>query len=176
MVQSWKNLSNRSCIWYHSTCSHDFGQVTSWYNCWWLIINSDFETSWAPVNKLNRSFCFYLLNRCIDIFWYNIASVHQRTRHIFAVPRIAFGHHVGRLERLESNFLNWKLLVISFLSWNQGSIWWQHKMNSGIWDKIGLQLCNVNIQSTIKSQWSSQWWDDLRNNSVQVGVSWSFNV
>ena len=39
-----------------------------------------------------------------------------------------------------------------------------------------LKLCQINIQGTIKAQWSSDWWHNLTNQSVQVGVSGSLNI
>jgi hypothetical protein len=31
----------------------NLGQITSWNNGWWLVVDTDLETSWAPVNELN---------------------------------------------------------------------------------------------------------------------------
>ena len=39
-----------------------------------------------------------------------------------------------------------------------------------------LELSQVNVQCTIKAQWSSDGGYDLTNQTVQVGVSWSFYV
>jgi hypothetical protein len=68
------------------------------------------------------------------------------------------------------------LFVISFLGWDDWRVWTQHKMNSWIWDQVGLEFSDINVQGTIESQRGGQRWDNLSNKSVQVGVSWSFNV
>jgi len=39
-----------------------------------------------------------------------------------------------------------------------------------------LELSDIDVQGTIESQWGSQRWDDLRNKSVQVGISWSLDI
>lgn len=49
-------------------------------------------------------------------------------------------------------------------------------MDSWIWNQVGLEFCDINVQGTIESQWSSQRWNNLRNKSVQVSVSWSFDI
>ena len=89
---------------------------------------------------------------------------------------VAFGHHWCWLECRVGNFSNWELFVISFLRWDNWRVWTQHKVDTGIWDQIGLEFGNINVQGTIESQWGSQRWNDLGNESVQVGVCWSFNI
>jgi len=49
-------------------------------------------------------------------------------------------------------------------------------VDSGIWNKIGLELSDINIQSAVESKRSSQRRNDLCNKSVQVGVSRSLDV
>jgi len=49
-------------------------------------------------------------------------------------------------------------------------------MDSGVGDQIGLEFSDVDVEGTIESEGSSQRGDDLGNESVQVGVSGSFDV
>ena len=49
-------------------------------------------------------------------------------------------------------------------------------MDSWIWDQVSLEFNDINVQGAIKSQWGIQRGNDLRNESVQVGVGWSLNV
>jgi len=49
-------------------------------------------------------------------------------------------------------------------------------MNSWIWDKIGLEFSNIDVQSSVKSEGGGQRGDNLSNKSVQVSVCWSFNI
>ena len=49
-------------------------------------------------------------------------------------------------------------------------------MDSWIWDQVGLELSDVDVQGTVESERCSQRGDDLGNKSVQVGVGWSFDV
>jgi len=49
-------------------------------------------------------------------------------------------------------------------------------VNSWVWDQVSLELGNIDIQSTIKSQRGGQRGDSLGDQSVQVGVGWSFDV
>jgi len=49
-------------------------------------------------------------------------------------------------------------------------------MDSWIWDQIGLEFGNINVQGTIKSEGGGKGGDNLSNKSVQVGIGWSFNI
>ena len=49
-------------------------------------------------------------------------------------------------------------------------------MNSWVWHQVGLELGNIDVQSTIESEGGSEGGDDLGNESVQVGVGWSLDI
>jgi len=49
-------------------------------------------------------------------------------------------------------------------------------MDSWVWHQVSLEFSDINVQSTIESQRSGQRRDSLGDQSVQVGVSWSFDV
>ena len=52
----------------------------------------------------------------------------------------------------------------------------QREVDTWVWYQVGLELSQVDVEGTIKSQRSSDRADDLSDQSVQVGVGWSFNV
>jgi len=49
-------------------------------------------------------------------------------------------------------------------------------MDSRIWDQVGLELSDIDVQGSVESQWGGQRGNNLRDKSVQVGVGWSFDV
>jgi len=49
-------------------------------------------------------------------------------------------------------------------------------MDSWVWDQVGLEFSDIDVEGTIESQRGSQRGDDLGNESVQVGVGWSFDI
>ncbi len=176
MIKSWEDFGNGGGVWDHAYSSHNFSQITSWNDSWWLIVDTNFESSWAPVNELNSSLGFNGGNWSIDVFWDDITSVQHRASHIFTMSWVTFGHHWCWFEGWVGDFSYGQLFVISFLGWDDWRVWTQHKMNSWIWDQVGLEFSDINVQSTIESQRGGQRWDNLSNKSVQVGVSRSFNV
>jgi len=66
--------------------------------------------------------------------------------------------------------------VISFLSGDDWGIRRQHEMDSWVWHQVGLELSDINVQSTIESEGGSEGGDNLSDESVQVGVSWSLDI
>jgi len=56
--------------------------------------------------------------------------------------------------------------MISFFSGDNWSIRRQHKVNSWIWDEIGLEFGDIDVQGTIESKGGSKGGDNLSNKSV----------
>ena len=48
-------------------------------------------------------------------------------------------------------------------------------MDTWVWHQVGLELSDIDVQSTIETKGSGQGGDDLSNQSIQVGVSWSLD-
>ena len=74
MIKTWEDFGNVGRFWDHADGSHIFGQITSWNDGGWLIVDSDFESSRATIKKLNASFGFDGGNGSIDFFGDNVSS------------------------------------------------------------------------------------------------------
>ena len=68
------------------------------------------------------------------------------------------------------------LLMVSLLSRDDRRVSDQREMNPGVWHQIGLELVEVNIKSTIKTERGSNGGDNLTNQTIQVGVGWPLNI
>ena len=66
--------------------------------------------------------------------------------------------------------------MISFLGGDDWGIRGQHEMDSWVWHQVGLELSDINVQSTIESEGGSEGGDNLSDESVQVGVGWSLDI
>merc|ERR1719192_1613452 len=116
VIQTGPGFSNGSCIGQHTNSTGYFGQVTSGYNGGGLVVDTNFETSRAPINKLNGAFGLDGSNGSVDILGDNIASVEHAAGHVLAVTGIAFDHLVGRFEASIGNFSNGQLLMVGLFS------------------------------------------------------------
>merc|ERR1740121_3557797 len=98
VINSGEDLSDGSRVGDHADGSHDLGEITTWDNGWWLIVDTALETSWAPVNELNGSLGLDGGNGSVDVLWNDITSVHHAAGHVFTVSWVTLGHHGGWLE------------------------------------------------------------------------------
>jgi len=49
-------------------------------------------------------------------------------------------------------------------------------MDTWVWDQVGLELSDIDVEGSIETKGGSQGRDDLGDQSVQVGVGWSLNI
>jgi len=176
VINSGEDLSDGSGVGDHADGSHDLGEITTWNDGWWLIVDTALETGWAPVDELNGSLGLDGGDGGVDILWDDITSVHEAAGHVFTVSWIALSHHSGWLEGRVGDLGNGELLVIGFLGGDDWGIRRKHEMDSWVWDQVGLEFSNIDVKGTIESEGGSERGDNLSDESVQVGVGWSLNV
>ena len=176
VIDSGEDLSDGSGVGDHADGSHDLGEITTWDNCWWLIVDTALETGWAPVNELNGSLGLDGGDGGVDILWDDISSVHEAASHVLSVSWIALGHHGGWLEGRVGDLGDGELLVIGFLGRDNWGIGRKHEMDSWIWHQVSLEFGDINVKGTIESEGSGKGGDNLGNESVQVGVGWSLDI
>merc|ERR1719313_2841018 len=112
----------------------------------WLVVDATFESSWAPIHKLDSTLGLDGGNCGIDILGHDISSVHHAACHVFAMAWVALCHHVCRLETSVGDFGDRERLVVRLLSRDDWRIRGHHEVNPGVWHKIGLELGQVDIQ------------------------------
>merc|ERR1719471_2313993 len=52
----------------------------------------------------------------------------------------------------------------------------QREMDTWVGHQVGLELCEIDVEGTIESQRGCDGADNLTNQTVEVGVCWTFNV
>jgi hypothetical protein len=176
MIKSREDFSNGSRVTDHADSSHNLSQITSGDNSRGLVVDSDLETSRAPVNELDGSLGLNGGNGSVDILGDDITSIKHRAGHVFTMSGVTLSHHGGGFKGTVGDFSNRELFVISLFSRDDRGIRRQHEMDSGIRYQIGLEFSDINVKGTIESKGSGQRRDDLSNESVQVGISGSFDI
>jgi len=66
--------------------------------------------------------------------------------------------------------------VVSFVSGDQWSERAQEEVNSRIRNQVGLEFVNIDIERSLESERGSQLGYDLSDQSIQVGIVWSFDI
>jgi len=176
VINSGEDLSNGGGVGDHADGSHDLGEITTWNDGWWLIVDAALEAGWAPVDELDGSLGLDGGDGGVDILWDDVTSVHEAACHVLSVSWIALGHHSGGLEGGVGDLSDGELLMISFLGGDDWCIGGKHEMDSWVWHQVGLELGDIDVQSTIESERSGQRGDGLSDEPVQVGVCWSLDI
>ena len=176
VIDSGEDFSDGGGVGDHADCSHDLGEITTWHNSWWLVVDSALESGWAPVDELNSSLGLDGGNGGVDVLWYDITSVHKAASHVLSVSWIALSHHGGWFETGVGDLSDGELLVVSFLGGDDWGIGRKHEMDSWVWHQVSLELGDINVEGSVESEGSGQRRDNLSDESVQVGVGWSLDV
>merc|ERR1719334_2655992 len=151
-------------------------QVTSRDNGGRLVVDTHLESSWTPVNKLDAPLGLDGGNGSVDILGYNISPVEQAACHVLAMAGITLDHLVGGLETSIGDLGNRQLLMVGLLRRDDWCIGLQWKVDTWVGHQVGLELCQVNIEGTIKPERGGDGRDNLANESVEVGVGGALNV
>ena len=176
VIKSCPCFSDGCRIRQHAHGSLYLSKISSGNNSWRLVIDSNLESSWAPVNELDGSLGFDGSNGCVDILGNNISSVQKAAGHVLSMPWVTLNHLVCRLEARVGDLRYSQLFMVSLLSRDDWSISNEGEVNPGVGNQIGLELSQINIKGSIESQRSSDRRDDLSDQSVEVGIRGSLDI
>jgi hypothetical protein len=66
--------------------------------------------------------------------------------------------------------------VIGLLGGDDWCVGRKHEMDSWVWHEVSLEFSDINIEGSIESEGGGQGGDNLGDQSVEVGVSWSLDI
>jgi hypothetical protein len=122
---------------------------------WWLVANTNLETSWAPVDELDGALGLESSNSRMDIIWNDITTVQQASSHVLSVARVTLHHLVVRLETRHGDLLHRVGLVGCLGSRDNWGISNEREMDTGVWDQVGLEFVQINVEGTIETEGGS---------------------
>merc|ERR1719445_1031098 len=108
--------------------------------------------------------------------WPAVAPVEETAGHVLAMPGVALHHLVGGLEAGVGDLPDSELLVVSLLSGDDGSVGDQREVDPGVGHQVGLELSQINIESSVKPQGGRDGGHDLTDQSVEAGIGRPVNV
>jgi hypothetical protein len=120
----------------------------------WLVADTNLETSRAPINKLDSALGLESSNSSVDILRDNITTVQQARSHVFSVAGIALHHLVIGFEARHGDLLDRVGFVGRLSSRNDWRISNEREMDTRVWDQVGLELVEINIERSIKTEGS----------------------
>jgi len=176
VIDSGEDLSDGSGVGDHAHGSHDLGEITTGHDGRGLVVDTALESGRAPVDELDGSLGLDGGDGSVDILGDDITSVHEAASHVLSVSGVTLGHHGGGLEGGVGDLSNGELLVVGLLGRDDGGIGREHEMDSGVRHQVGLELSDINVQSSVESEGGGEGGDSLSNKSVEVGVGGSLDV
>ena len=66
--------------------------------------------------------------------------------------------------------------MVGLLCGDHWSVSGKREMNTWIWHKIGLEFCQIDVKGAIETKRCGDRRHDLSDQSIEVGVGWSFDV
>jgi len=115
VVESTPSLSDGSGVAEHADGTLDLGEIATGNDSGWLVVDTDLETSWTPVDELDRTLGLDCCNCGVDILGDDITTVQETAGHVLALAGVALHHLVVGLEAGGCDFLYAELLVVSLL-------------------------------------------------------------
>ena len=146
----------------------DLGQISIGNHLGWLVANTDFESSWAPVNELNGALRLQRSNSGVHVIRDDVPTVQKAGRHVFAITRIAFDHLVVGLEAGHRDLLDRVGFMRSLGGGDDWSVCDQREMDTGIRHEIGLEFVQVDVERAIETKGSGDGGDNCGLVSDQV--------
>ena len=133
----------------------DLGQITIGDHLRWLVTDTNLETSWAPVNELNSTFGLESSDSSVNILRDDITTVQQASSHILSVARITFDHLVVRFEARHGDLLDRVGFVGCLCGRNDWGVCNEREMDTWVWDQVGLELVEIDVEGTIETEGGS---------------------
>merc|ERR1719228_2993499 len=147
VVKTSPGFCNSSSVGQHAYGAGNLGKISVGDDGWWLVVDTNLETSRTPIYELDGSLGLDGGNSSVHVLWHNVSTVQQATSHVLTVTGIAFDHLVGRFETSVGNFSNRELFVVSFLGRNNRCVGDQWEMDTGVGDQVSLELGKINVES-----------------------------
>jgi len=98
VVDAGEHLCDGGGVGNHAYRAHDFSQVSSRDDGWRLLVDAALEAGRAPVDELDGALGLDGRDCGVHVLGDDVTAVHQAASHVFAVARVALGHHSCWLE------------------------------------------------------------------------------
>merc|ERR1719478_770647 len=176
VVHAGEHLGDGGGVRDHAAGALHLGEVTTGHHSRGLVVDTALEASGAPVDELDGALGLDGGDGSVHVLGDDVTAVHHAAGHVLAVAGVALGHHVGGLEARVGDLGNGEGLVVGLLGGDDGSVGADHEMDAGVWHQVGLELSEVDVESTIETEGSRQGGDDLTDETVEVGVGGALHV
>mmetsp|Transcript_3228 Transcript_3228/g.9066 ORF Transcript_3228/g.9066 Transcript_3228/m.9066 type:complete len:395 (-) Transcript_3228:120-1304(-) len=171
-----QGFGHRRRVGHHAHGTIHGGQIAVRNVKWLLVVDTAFETTGTPVDKLNRALILDHGHRLVHGTGCDITAIQQTSRHVPTMAGVAFRHHVLGFKGFARDFGQAKVFVMSLGRRHYGCVGSNQHVKTGIGDQVGGKFCHIHIECTVKTQGCRQRGDDLSNQAIQTRVGRSFET
>mmetsp|Transcript_76367 Transcript_76367/g.172666 ORF Transcript_76367/g.172666 Transcript_76367/m.172666 type:complete len:213 (-) Transcript_76367:300-938(-) len=176
VIDAGEDLRDGSGVADHAAGAHDLGEITTWHHRRRLVVDAALEARGAPVDELDRALRLDGGHGCVHVLGHDVAAVHHAAGHVLAMARVALHVHGRGLEDGHGDLCHGQLLVVGLLGRDDRRIAGQHEVDPGVRHQVRLELGDVHVQGAVEAERCCQGGDDLRQETVQVGVGGPLDV
>ena len=176
VIKTSPGLGDGGRIAQHAHGTLYLGKISAGHDGRWLVVDAYLEASRTPVDELDGALRLDGGDSSVDILRDNITTIQHAAGHVLAVTRVTLHHLVGWLKAGVGDLSYRQLLVVSLLSGDDRSVGGQGEVDTWIWHQVGLELGQIDVESTIEAQRGRDGADNLGNQTVQVGVGGTLDV
>ena len=117
-----------------------------------LVADTELEAGRAPVHKLDGPLGLEGRDGVVGVVGDDITAVQKAGGHVLAVAGVALDHLVVGLEARHGHLHDGVGLVGGLGGRDDGSIGDQREVDTGVGDKVGLELVQVDVERAIEAE------------------------
>lgn len=125
-----------------------------------LVADTNLETSWAPVDKLNSPLRLDARNSRVDLLGDNVSAVQQAGGHVFPVSGVTLDHLVMGFEARVGDLLDRVCFVGCLGRRDNRGVRDKREVDAGVRDQVGLKLVQIHVERSVETKGGS----NRRNN------------
>ena len=198
MVETVPGLGNGSGVGQHAEGAVDGSKLAARNTHWLLVVDSELESSWAPFNKVEGGLGLESGNGSSAVAWNDITTVQKGNSHVLSVAWVTDDHLVvwleacidmlalltkgqtssrrNKIRTLEGKVMDLEGLVGASVAGDNRSVADQWVVDTWVGHQVGLELVEIDVESTIESERGGDGADNLSDQTVEMLVSWTGDV
>jgi hypothetical protein len=150
--QSGPGLGDGGGVGQHADGAVDLGKIAVGDDLRGLVADTDLETGRAPVDELDGALRLEVSNGDVGVLGHNVSTVQQAGSHVLSIAGVALDHLVVGLEASVCDLHDRVGLVGSLGSGNHRGVGDEREMDTGVWDQVGLELVEIDVQGSVETQ------------------------
>lgn len=150
-VDSSPGFGNGGGVGQHTHGSLGGGHIRALDSGWRLVANTNLETGRTPVDHLDSFLGLNLGDGVLDVSGNNVTTIQQAGGHVLTGSWVTLDHLVARFETRGGDFGNRVGFVVGSALGKHWGVRNQWEMDSWVWNQVGLEFIQIDVQRPVES-------------------------